>query len=77
MSKRTATITFGLIELQVTGDYTKAEKGDGRIQPDSPAEFDVTDVMYDNKDVTELYSEWLTHQQHKRVEELCIEKING
>jgi hypothetical protein len=74
MSKRTATITLGMIELTVTGDYTKAEKGD-RINPPYPAEWDVTDVMWDGKDITELYTEWLTHEQHKRVEELCIEKI--
>ncbi len=72
MSKRTATIKFGMIELTVTGDYSKPVK-ETRIDPPHPAEFDIVEVEWNGKDVTELFNEWVKNVRD--VEEKCIEKL--
>jgi hypothetical protein len=71
---KTININFDGIDLRVTGDYSKAEKGSAdRVNPPFPATFQLSKIFCDDVDVTETYGD----KEVERIEELCLEEIVG
>ena len=71
---KTININFAGIDIIVTGDYSKAEKGSAdRVNPPYPATFQLSKIFCDDFDVTSNFSD----KEVERIEELCLEEIVG
>jgi len=76
MSTKTANIIFKILNLEVTGNFIKGEKGD-RINPDVPPDFTIEEIWWEGKDITQLFNELSTKEDRKEIERKCIEQIIG
>ena len=70
-TSNTVTISFDELELEITGDYTPAEK-ETRDHPGSSSEFDITNIEIVKGDIIDLLLEKVTIE---KIQDKCREEI--